>query len=123
MLDMERDVHLDDTSIEISFVPVAHRGSISLSNPRVSFETELRIDNRRCPTSQGICARIESQIRSVVARQIESAVREAFSSPRMRDSVANGVRDATAFQAYVVPAWRVTRVTSRGDQLIVTVER
>lgn len=123
MLGIERDIHLDDTTIEISFVPVAHRGSISLSKPRVRFETELRIDNRRCRTSQGICGRIESQIRSVVARQIERALREALSSPRMRNAVADGVRDAAAFQAYVVPAWRVTRVTSRGGQLIVTVER
>lgn len=122
-LDMERDIHLDNSRIEMSVVPVAYKGSVSIGQPQVSFKTDIKIASKLCQAFSGICGKIESKIKGEVTKGIESAALDQLKSAGVRDAVANGVRNAMPFKSLIDPKWTVKSVKSQGSDFVVTVER
>jgi hypothetical protein len=57
-LDMERDIHRNNSILSMSLTPVAYNGSISYANPKVDFKTDLSIPNKLCQAFSGICSKI-----------------------------------------------------------------
>jgi hypothetical protein len=122
-LDMERDIHLDNARIEMSVVPVAYKGSISIGEPQVDFKTDIKIASKLCQAFSGICGKIENRIKGEVTKGIEAAALAQLKSGGVRDSVANGVRNAVPFKSLIDPKWTVKSVKSQGSDFVVTVER
>jgi hypothetical protein len=122
-LDMERDIHLDNSRIEMSFVPVPHKGSISIGSPQASFKTDIKIANKLCQAFSGICGKIENRIKGEVTKAIETATLNQLKSGGVRDAVATGVRNAAPLKSLIDPKWTVKSVKSQGSNFVVTVER
>ncbi|WP_438034687.1 hypothetical protein [Sorangium sp. So ce204] len=122
-LDIERDIHMSNAFISVSAEPVAHKGSISIDNVAAEFKTDINIANRLCRVFRGVCGAIERKVRNELTNQIEELVRDSLSTQGARDAVANAVRRAASIRSYIDPAWKVTRVVSRGGNFVVTVER
>jgi hypothetical protein len=122
-LDMERDVHLDNSRIEMSVVPVAYKGSVSIGSPQVSFKTDIKIASKLCQAFSGICGKIENRIKGEITKGIEGAALAQLKSAGVRDAVANGVRSAVPFKSLIDPKWTVKSVKSQGSDFVVTVER
>lgn len=122
-LDMERDIHLDNARIEMSVVPIAYKGSVSIGDPKVDFKTDIKIASKLCQAFSGICGKIENRIKGEVTKGIEAAALAQLKSGGVRDSVANGVRNAVPFKSLIDPKWTVKSVKSQGSNFVVTVER
>jgi len=122
-LDMERDIHLDNSRIEMSVVPVAYKGSISIGSPQVDFKTDIKIASKLCQAFSGICGKIENRIKGEITKGIETAALAQLKSAGVRDAVANGVRNAVPFKTLIDPKWTVKSVKSQGSDFVVTVER
>jgi hypothetical protein len=122
-LDIERDIHLDNSRIEMSFVPVPHKGSISIGSPQASFKTDIKIASKLCQAFSGICGKIENRIKGEVTTAIETAALNQLKSASVRDAVATGVRNATSLKSLIDPTWTVKSVKSQGTDFVVTVER
>ncbi|MUG91225.1 hypothetical protein F7734_01415 [Scytonema sp. UIC 10036] len=126
-LDIERDIHLDNTNLSISLIPVAYNGSISYANPEVTFKTDVRIANKLCksvlPPIKQICEGIEGAIANKMTPQVESQMKNALNESKMKQSVADAVRNAPGISNLIDPKWQITKVTSQGSNFIITVER
>lgn len=123
-LDMERDVHLNDTILSISLVPVAYKGSIAYSDPRATLRTDVEIANRLCNTFAGICGWIEGKIKKELASEVEKSVLEKLNDDEDEDSmkklVANKVKNAPGLRTYLEDR-KVLEVESQGNNFVVTV--
>jgi hypothetical protein len=122
-LDIERDIHLNNTIVAISLNPVAHNGSIAFSDPQVDFKTDVKIANKLCQTFQGICGQIEGKIKNELTKQIENKVTTYLDDRGVKDAVATAVKQAAGFRNIIPPEWQVTKVTSKNNDFIVTVQR
>ena len=122
-LDMERDIHLDNARIEMSVVPIAYKGSVSIGDPKVDFKTDIKIASKLCQAFSGICGKIENRIKGQVTKGIEAATLAQLKSTGVRDAVANGVRNAVPFKSRIDPKWTVKSVKSQGSDFVITVER
>ncbi len=120
-LKMERDIHLNNTLLSISFVPVAYGGSISYASPKVTFKTDVKIANRLCQAFKGICGAIEKTINKKLSSRIVSTARAAFNHPKMKQQVANKLKSAPGLRNYL-DGRKVLRVESKGNNFVVTVE-
>ena len=122
-LDMERDIHLNNARMEISVVPVAHKGSISIGEPQVSFKTDIKIASKLCQAFSGICGKIENRIKGEVTKAIETSTLAQLKAGSVRDAIGNAVRNAAPIKALIDPKWTVKSVKSQGSDFVVTVER
>jgi hypothetical protein len=122
-LKMERDIHLDNSRLTVAFMPVAHKGSISIGAPSVDFKTDLKIASKLCQAFSGICGRIENTIRNKLTNQIKATTSAHLKSSLVRDAIANAVRNSTGIKKLIDPKWKVTKVASQGANYVVTVER
>lgn len=126
-LDLERDVHLDNTMLSLSLVPAAYDGSIAFTNPTVKFKTDVRISNKTCntvlPPVKQICEAIEGKIKGKMTPRVEKAVMNSFDNAGVKQKIADAVRNAPGIRSLIDPKWKVTKVTSQGNNFIVTVER
>lgn len=126
-LDMERDVHLDNTMLSLSLVPAAYDGSIAFTSPTVKFKTDVRISNKTCntvlPPVKQICEAIEGKIKGKMTPRVEKAVMNSFDNAGVKQKIADAVRNAPGIRSLIDPKWKVTKVTSQGNNFIVTVER
>lgn len=124
-LDMERDVHLDNSSLSLSLVPAAYNGSIAFTDLSTMFKTDVRIANKTCntvlPPVKQICEAIEGKIKGTMTPQVEQKVTRSFDD--LKPEIADKVRNAPGIRSLINPAWKVTKVTSEGNNFIVTVER
>ncbi|MEP0919943.1 hypothetical protein NC981_24330 [Leptolyngbya sp. DQ-M1] len=124
-LDMERDLHLDNSSLSLSLVPAAYKGSIAFTDLSTKFKTDVRIANKTCntvlPPVKQICEAIEGKIKKTMTPQIEQKVANSFNE--LKPEIADKVRNAAGIRNLINPAWKVTKVTSEGNNFIVTVER
>lgn len=126
-LDMERDIQIDSAILGISLKPVAYNGSIAYANVSkeqdVVFKYDLKIANRLCDTFKGICGSIEDKIKSKLTPAIKSTAATSLNQASVKAKVAAAVKNAAPFRALVDPSWKVTQVTSSGNNFIVRVER
>lgn len=126
-LDMERDVHLDNTILSLSLVPAAYDGSIAFTSPTVKFKTDVRISNKTCntvlPPVKQICEAIEGKIKGKMTPRVEKAVMNSFDTNGVKQKIADAVRNAPGIRSLIDPKWKVTKVTSQANNFIVTVER
>jgi hypothetical protein len=122
-LDIERDIHLNNAQLSMAVTPVARNGSISFDNPSVSFSADIKIANRLCRTFKGICGWIEGKIRSKMYPAIEQAMLATLNKKKLKDEVANRIRNAASMVKYIDPSWQVTNIRSQGGNYIVTVQR
>lgn len=126
-LDMERDVHLDNTILSLSLVPAAYDGSIAFTSPTVKFKTDVRISNKTCntvlPPVKQICEAIEGKIKGKMTPRVEKAVMNSFDTNGVKQKIADAVRNAPGIRSLIDPKWKVTKVTSQVNNFIVTVER
>lgn len=120
-LKMERDIHLNNTLLSVSFVPVAYNGSISYASPKVTFKTDIKIANRLCKAFKGICGAIEKTIKKRLSSKIVSAARAAFNDPKLKKQVANKVKNTPGLRSYL-DGRKVLKVESKGNNFVVTVE-
>jgi hypothetical protein len=120
-LDMERDIHLNNAVLSISFVPVAYEGSISYADPKVTFRTDVRIANRLCQAFKGICGAIENMIKTKLTPRVESTARATFNSPKMKRHVANKLKTVPGLRPFL-GGKKVLKVESKGNNFIVTVK-
>jgi hypothetical protein len=120
-LDMERDIHLDNALLSISFVPVAYEGSISYADPKVTFKTDVKIASRLCQAFKGICGAIQKTIKTKLTSKVVSATRATFNSPKMKRQVANKVKTVPGLRSYL-GGKKVLKVESKGNNFVVTVE-
>jgi hypothetical protein len=121
-LDMERDIHLDNSILSISLNPVAYNGSISYDSPSTTFKTDLKIASKLCQAFKGICGWIEGKIKTQLTPTIESQVTKSFNDPKMKQAVADAVRNSPGINS-LLKDWKVTKITSQGSNYIVTVDR
>lgn len=122
-LDMERDIHLDNAVLSMSLVPIAYKGSISYSAPKVSFKTDVKIANKLCQAFKGVCGWLENKIKQEMTQTIGSEAKSRLDENGMKQMVADQVRNAPGIRNLIDPKWKVTQVTSQGSHFIVTVER
>lgn len=122
-LDIERDVHLNDSVLTVRVRPVAYNGSISFADPIAAFETDVRIPNRLCRLFSGICEAIERTIDQKLTEKIQNEVESRLDRAPVKAAVAAAVREAPGVRDLLDPSWRVTQVESSGSNFIVTVER
>ena len=96
-LDMERDIELNNTQLEVDFMPVAINGGIAYSNVRVDMKTDLRINSRLCRAFSGICGKIENKIK----RELEPTVEQRMAGALQQSAttVAQAVRKS--LQKYI----------------------
>ena len=117
---IERDVHLNNSRVEIVVKPVAYNGSISYSVQKTKFKTDVSISNRLCKAAKGICGRIESWLDAKLTKAIVASMKASLSDRTVRSKVASVLRRSIPG---IDPSWRVTRVTSSGNRFLVRVER
>jgi hypothetical protein len=121
-LDMERDIHLNNSVLSMSLTPVAYKGSISYANPKVDFKTDLSIPNKLCKAFSGICSKIEGKIKGELTKTIEDRLTNGLSDQKVRDKVAEAVKKAPSITNYIEPKAKITKITSQGNNFVVTVE-
>jgi hypothetical protein len=121
-LDMERDIHLDNSVLSMSLTPVAYKGSISYANPKVDFKTDLSIPNKLCQAFSGICSKIEGGIKGKLTKTIEDRLTNGLNDQKVRDKVAEAVKKAPSLSNYIGPKAKITKITSQGNNFVVTVE-
>lgn len=107
----------------MSFVPIAYKGSISYDDPKVTFKTDVKIANKLCQAFKGICGWLENKIKKEMTQTIEDEAESRLDEKKMKQIVADRVRNAPGIRNLIDPAWKVTKVTSQGSNFIVTVER
>lgn len=121
-LDMERDIHLNNSVLSMSLTPVAYNGSISYANPKVDFKTDLHIPNKLCQAFSGICSKIEGRIKGELTKTIEDRLTNGLNDQKVRDKVAEAVKKAPSISKYIGPKAKITKITSQGNNFVVTVE-
>ncbi|MEM7553541.1 MAG: hypothetical protein AAF378_05490 [Cyanobacteria bacterium P01_A01_bin.84] len=123
-LKMERDIHLNNSRISTSLIPVAYKGSISYASPKVDFKTDVRIPNRLCKAFKGICKHIEGRINKELTNTIESNLSSGLSSTAVRSKVASTVRNSlnkTYLKKY--KGWKVVKIYSKGNNFVVRLSK
>ncbi|MBD1833311.1 hypothetical protein H6F61_11630 [Cyanobacteria bacterium FACHB-472] len=121
-LDMERDIHLNNSILSMSLTPVAYNGSISYANPKVDFKTDLSIPNKLCQAFSAICSKIEGRIKGELTKTIEDQLTNALNNPQVKKKVAEAVKTAPSISKYIEPKAKITKITSQGNNFVVTVE-
>ncbi|NES77526.1 MULTISPECIES: hypothetical protein [Okeania] len=117
-LKMERDIHLNNSILSMSLIPVAYNGSISYANPKVDFKTDLRIPNKLCQAFKGICSRIQNKIKGELTKNIETQLANGLNNPKVKDKVANSVKKSLASRLGQYKNWKITKVSSNGNNFI-----
>jgi hypothetical protein len=120
-LEMKRDIHLNNTFLSVSVVPVAYKGSISYADPKVRFKTDVKIASQLCQAFKGICGMIEQMIKTKMTAKLESKVRTTFNRADMKQHVANAVKNAPGVRGYL-QGRKVLKVESKGNNFIVTLK-
>lgn len=120
-LNMERDIHLNNSSIKVSLKPVAYNGSISFSNASAKFKTDLKIPNKICNVFSGLCGKIENFIKSKITSAIQNTVKNALNKSSVKKAVAKKV--SGLLKGKIDPKWKVIKVSSKGSNYIVKVQR
>ncbi|MBD1893148.1 hypothetical protein [Coleofasciculus sp. FACHB-129] len=121
-LDMERDIHLNNSILSVSLTPVAYNGSISYANPKVDFKTDLNIPNKLCQAFSGICSKIEGRIKGELTKTIEDQLTNGLNNPNVKKKVAEAVKTAPSISKYVEAKAKITKITAQGNNFVVTVE-
>jgi hypothetical protein len=121
-LDMERDIHLNNSILSMSLTPVAYKGSISYANPKVDFKTDLSIPNKLCQAFSGICSKIEGKIKKELTQTIEDRLTDGLNSPEVRAKVAEAVKKAPSISNHIDPKGKITKIVSQGNNFVVTVD-
>lgn len=120
-LNMERDIHLNNSSIEVSLKPAAYNGSIAFSNVGAKFKTDLHIPNKLCQLFSGLCGKIESFIKSKIKNAIESNIKTQLNKSAVKKAVADKVKNA--LKGTIDPEWKVIDVASSGSNYVIKVQR
>ncbi|KST67418.1 hypothetical protein [Mastigocoleus testarum] len=119
-LKMERDIHLNNSILSMSLVPVAYNGSISYANPKVDFKTDLRISSKLCQTFKGLCSRIEGKIKGELTNSIEQQLTSGLNNSAVRAKVASSVKKSLGGRLKQYKNWKITKISSKGNNFILT---
>ncbi|MEM7725272.1 MAG: hypothetical protein AAF208_02740 [Cyanobacteria bacterium P01_A01_bin.45] len=122
-LKMERDIHLNNSRLSMSFIPVAYNGSISYKNPVVDFKTDVRIANKLCRTFKGICKSIEGRVNRELTNNIENKFTTGLNSSTVRAKVANSVKNSLHSRLGRYKNWKIVSIKSRGNKYIVRLSK
>ncbi|MFB2833293.1 hypothetical protein ACE1CA_02030 [Aerosakkonemataceae cyanobacterium BLCC-F167] len=84
------------------------------------MRTDLRIPNKLCRAFRGVCSRIESKIKGELTQRIEAKVTNELNDPRIKAKVANTVKQSLANRLGQYRNWEIARVSSKGNNFILT---
>ncbi|MEL6461413.1 MAG: hypothetical protein AAFQ91_24805 [Cyanobacteria bacterium J06621_15] len=118
-LKMERDIHLNNSTLSMSLTPVAYKGSISYANPAVDFKTNLRISSKLCQSFKGICKNIEGRIKNELTNSIESSFANSLNKSKVRDKVASSVKKSLQSKLGKYKNWKIVSIKSKGNNFVV----
>ncbi|MEL6462078.1 MAG: hypothetical protein AAFQ91_28220 [Cyanobacteria bacterium J06621_15] len=118
-LKMERDIHLNNSRISMSFVPVAYDGSISYRNPIVDFKTDVRVPNRLCRTFKGICRKIEGRINNQLTKTVEQRFTNSLNNPKLKAKVAKSIKNSIRGRLGKYKNWKIVSIQSKGRNYVV----
>jgi hypothetical protein len=121
-LGMERSIDLNHSILSMSFVPVAHEGSISYADAEVSFKTDVHINSALCQLFSGICAAIEDKIEEELSASVETAAADALERDDVRSHVGIALRKVPVLRDLLQDR-KVLAVESKGDAFVVTLDR
>ena len=120
-LDMERDFHINNASVEVQVTLTPLSGAISYKNPQATFKADVSIPNKLCQLFGQLCKKIENLIYQGIQKAVQDALEAALNNNTIKNAVANAVK--SKIQGVIDPAWQITNIESNGSNYRITVQR
>ncbi len=118
---LDRDMQLDNAWVRVHLTPVAYKGGISfkpVSSQQVDFKGDLKILSKWCSIAKNACQTIGNAIYKKLRDTVRQQIAQRLSSSALRAAVAGQVKSKIN---QIAPNWEVTKVTSQGNNFLVTV--
>ncbi|MEL6164102.1 MAG: hypothetical protein AAFR37_10185 [Cyanobacteria bacterium J06628_3] len=123
LLKMEKDAHLNNSKLSMSFIPVAYKGSISYKNPVVNFQTNIITNKNLCTKIKGFCKHIRGRVKNEFTRKVETSFKSGLNNPQVKAKVAKSVKNSLRNHLGKRNNWRIVSIRSQGNNFILKLSK